>query len=676
MRSDARFPLAGALPSRAPSRWRLVDLTVKVDPPRPTRGLQHKGAPEPRWRTKEFFCYYLVFILVVPQMWYIAHRATSITSKHYWTFSGQLRDGWLFGLKVDVSDHQYYLFRSKLPLLVALMLSHVALSRGYRLLARRLSSTLDPEAPRYSPQKARDVRVWFSAAFSLLLLAAFHGTSLPKILAILYANYRIARLGSSDHEHGLRDWKSGGPGRLRWRREWTPYATWAFNIAVLFANNLGEGYYYGSISHRLAFLDEYKGLLPRWHINWNISMLRLVSFNMEWYWASSAAMGASLSAAGEADAVLPEPPTSPQIKAVGERARRPRASICSELDPSPLAGNYSFILYLAYVLYPPLYLAGPIMTYPSFVSQLASPPPPSPSSVTSADGTGTALNSNGATAAGESKVKNLAPAMVVIKEEKGADETSPRALVAYAIRFLACLLTMELVLHTMYVVALKDSGSGWWNGMSPAEVSLVGFWNLIVVWLKLLLPWRLFRLWSLLDGIVPPENMIRCMANNYSVLGFWRAWHRSYNLWVVRYLYIPLGGSARPLLATLGVFTFVALWHDLRLRLLVWGWAITLFVVPEMIARQVVPFSKYGSKPWYRHLAAAGGVANILLLMTANLVGFVVGVDGGKELWRVMLGDWQGRFFLLTASACLFVAVQVMFEYREEERRQGIVRKC
>lgn len=119
--------------------------------------------------------------------------------------------------------------------------------------------------------------------------------------------------------------------------------------------------------------------------------------------------------------------------------------------------------------------------------------------------------------------------------------------------------------------------------------------------------------------------------------------------------------------------------------------------------------------------------------MTANLVGFVVGVDGGKELWRVMLGDWEGesvagrpsfgrvkarsglvqiadsrmrrlrltgRLFLLTASAILFVGVQVMFEYRcacglysrkqrearvvltlhvfcsEEERRKGISRKC
>lgn len=31
-----------------------------------------------------------------------------------------------------------------------------------------------------------------------------------------------------------------------------------------------------------------KGILPRWHINWNITMLRLVSFNMDYYWAATA----------------------------------------------------------------------------------------------------------------------------------------------------------------------------------------------------------------------------------------------------------------------------------------------------------------------------------------------------------------------------------------------------
>lgn len=331
------------------------------------------------------------------------------------------------------------------------------------------------------------------------------------------------------------------------------------------------------------------------------------------------------------------PPMNPSRQAArggGQRATRRSKNQTTTLDPTPAAGNYSFVLYLAYVLYPPLYLAGPIMTYPSFVAQLAPPAMCAFATTTTSNGTTTA-----STAADDDdeNVADEAERAAVVVAAATKEETTPLALVAYAVRFLACWVTMELVLHTMYVVALKDSGKGWWNGMTPAQVSLVGFWNLIVVWLKasslsllsfplpsllcrifwssrllpplpplpmracvqLLLPWRLFRLWSLLDGIVPPENMIRCMANNYSVLGFWRAWHRSYNLWVVRYLYIPLGGSNRPLLATLGVFTFVALWHDLRLRLLVWGWAITLFVVPEMVGRQIVPYSKVSERVYF-----------------------------------------------------------------------------
>ena len=41
----------------------------------------------------------------------------------------------------------------------------------------------------------------------------------------------------------------------------------------------------------------------------------------------------------------------------------------------------------------------------------------------------------------------------------------------------------------MYVVAIKDTGS--WGGDSPAELSMVGFWNLIVVWLKVCLVTRI-----------------------------------------------------------------------------------------------------------------------------------------------------------------------------------------
>lgn len=54
----------------------------------------------------------------------------------------------------------------------------------------------------------------------------------------------------------------------------------------------------------------------------------------------------------------------------------------------------------------------------------------------------------------------------------------------YLVRFLVCILTMEFVLHFMYVVAIKDTKA--WHGYSAAELSMIGFWNLIVVWLKVL----------------------------------------------------------------------------------------------------------------------------------------------------------------------------------------------
>ena len=79
------------------------------------------------------------------------------------------------------------------------------------------------------------------------------------------------------------------------------------------------------------------------------------------------------------------------------------------------------------------------------------------------------------------------------------------------------------------------------------------------------------------DGIYAEENMNRCIYNNYSFEGFWRQWHGSYNIWLIRYMNIPLGGKQKKLLNTFIIFSFVALWHDLWFNLLLWACAF-LFV--------------------------------------------------------------------------------------------------
>ena len=70
--------------------------------------------------------------------------------------------------------------------------------------------------------------------------------------------------------------------------------------------------------------------------------------------------------------------------------------------------------------------------------------------------------------------------------------------------------------------------------LSATAMAGVAYMLLQLMWLKFLLIWRFFRLWAMLDGVFVPENMSRCMSNNYSVSQFWRGWHSSYNQWVVR----------------------------------------------------------------------------------------------------------------------------------------------
>lgn len=283
-----------------------------------------------------------------------------------------------------------------------------------------------------------------------------------------------------------------------------------------------------------------------------------------------------------------------------------------------------------------------------------------------------------------------------ISQQKYAPQSLTKArTIAYGTRFFLTLLSMELILHFIYAVAISNSSPNW-SLYTPGQLSMLAFFNLHIIWLKLLIPWRFFRLWALLDGIDPPENMVRCVSNNYSAFAFWRGWHRSLNRWVVRYLYVPLGGGnnrsapasggkphsslfskARQIFNFLVVFTFIALWHDINLRLLMWGWLITLFVLPEVIGTLLFPPNRWRSRPnTYRVICGIGAVGNVLMMMIANLVGFALGVDGIKGLLSELLGSYAGLVYLVSACCALFVGVQVMFEIREEELRAGIRMKC
>ncbi|KAK9709424.1 glycerol transporter [Basidiobolus ranarum] len=531
--------------------------------------------PSPsRWFTKEYYFYYLLYIFAFPYILKVTYDFSSETHPNYKLYSDKLSDGWLFGRKVDNSDSQFSSIRDNYLYIGSSMVIYLIFSHLVNYMCTRGSFKC---ADRVAP------RIYFFLSFSMIFLTFVYGLNIIKILLIVTANYLIA--------------KSFGKSWLN------PTVTWIFNLGILYANESYSGYRYSMLSENLAFMDEYSGLFHQWYVLFNISMLRMVSFNMDYYWSFSHSSQGSIVPQKDG---APHPPADEK-----ERAK----------TPCP-ASDYNFIYYLTYILYTPLFLAGPIITFNDFISQLRFPP------------------------------KTLKVKTTII----------------YGLRVAGSILLMEVMLHCFYVVSISKAKA--WVGFSPLEMSMVGYLNLKLIWLKLFIIWRLFRFWAMADGIETQENMLRCMTNNYSALGFWRSWHSSYNKWTIRYIYIPLGGNKKRQILNIGiVFTFVALWHDISSNLLAWAWLITLFILPEIILTTLFAKPKYQVKPWYRHVAAVGAVGNVILMMVANLVGFAVGVEGVKEM-LIKIFALDGLLFIITMLVCIFATVQLMFEYREHERRK------
>jgi D-alanyl-lipoteichoic acid acyltransferase DltB (MBOAT superfamily) len=139
------------------------------------------------------------------------------------------------------------------------------------------------------------------------------------------------------------------------------------------------------------------------------------------------------------------------------------------------------------------------------------------------------------------------------------------------------------------------------------------------------------------------------------------------------------------------------MWHDIELRLLIWGWLIVLFLLPELFAAYLFPQKKWENRPaTYRLLCGLGAVANVLMMIMANLVGFAVGLDGLQAIITSIFKDWSGELmtrtrplvvievltvpsglaFLITAFVTLFAGIQIMFELRQTEMRKGVSLKC
>ncbi|CAA6665776.1 unnamed protein product [Spirodela intermedia] len=523
-----------------------------------------------RWSWKQWE---LLLLVIYAAGFYavVIYRSLQL-SKAYYGELPRLQPGWLLNRLNDTSDSQWRNFRGNLSIL-SLVLGI------FTLVAITLRS--------YFNLKAKGMSiVWLLLSFSYL--SYLHGACVIFILVIVYANYFLVKELS--------------------RSKYFSCILWSFNIAVLVLNRIYEGYAFSSIGKNLAFLDSYRGTF-RWQICFNLVILRMISFGYDYHWACINSR-------------------FDRKKHVHQCFGCSSDKICNLsficLEKSINIEGYSFTTYLSYLLYAPLYVAGPIISFNAFASQLDLP----------------------------------------------QRSHSIQQVAWYGFRWIFCLFLVEFMTHFFYYNSFATSGL--WRKLSPLDIFIIGYGVLNFMWLKFLLIWRYFRMWSLIGGIDAPENMPRCINNCHDLESFWKSWHASFNKWLVRYLYIPLGGSQRKLLNVWVIFTFVAVWHDLEWKLLSWAWLTCLFMIPEIVVKSIInsyqeanPFRRY----LLRELKAVAGAITITCLMVTNLAGYVIGPENINWLIsRLLMKD--GLAVVVGIFTSFYVGTKLMLHIQDAKKNQ------
>ncbi|XP_029927218.1 protein-cysteine N-palmitoyltransferase HHAT isoform X2 [Myripristis murdjan] len=177
---------------------------------------------------------------------------------------------------------------------------------------------------------------------------------------------------------------------------------------------------------------------------------------------------------------------------------------------------------LSYSFYHPLFYNGPIITYRDYIQQMRRP-----------------------------------------AEESDTDKAVFSYLLLRAGRIFLWWLIAEYMIHVMYMHSIQTNETyleilpPW--ALGGLALALVQFF-----YVKYLVLFGLPSVLATLDKLVPPK-LPRCVSIMYSFTGMWRHFDEGLYRWLIRYIYVPLGGSRHGLLykmlSTGLAFGFVCLWH-------------------------------------------------------------------------------------------------------------------
>jgi len=175
---------------------------------------------------------------------------------------------------------------------------------------------------------------------------------------------------------------------------------------------------------------------------------------------------------------------------------------------------------------------------------------------------------------------------------------------------------------------------------------------------------------ALMLGVRLPTNFLRPYTAN-SIIDFWRRWHITLSYWLRDYLYVPLGGNrhgrAREFRNVVVTMALGGLWHGANWTFVAWGLCHGLGVAALHAIRRTMPRG-FGMPSWLSVLVTFHFVAVGWVFFRAPNIG-----RAGEVLAAAVGGGgWSGLSALAAAKAFALVLIAMFFlTHRFDDHRRA-----
>ncbi|CAM9783967.1 unnamed protein product [Lampetra planeri] len=219
-----------------------------------------------------------------------------------------------------------------------------------------------------------------------------------------------------------------------------------------------------------------------------------------------------------------------------------------------------------------------------------------------------------------------------------------------AVRVAAWWALAELMLHLGYFSVLHQHEE-LLESLPSATLACLAIAHVSFFYVKYLVLFGVPSLAMHLDGVQPPP-LPRCVSITHGFSDMWRNFDVGLHRWLLRYVYVPLGGSQggalRQAISCGAVFLYVFFWHGAQAYLLFWATLNWLGVTVETglgRALSSTPAERLSlggrlSPLGQRRLLGVIAGASTAMVILSNLV-FLGGTAVGAVYWdRVFLQGW------------------------------------